>query len=418
MIESASIQLAKHAIERLNISVETVALQGWPLQSVSALAKATKGANAETPAGYGGSHDLKEAATLAAIEFVERYAQFRTDVPTPDVISRWDDLREHAISPLEFGLYEGAQYAAANFPCQPFDPRQPIEWTRVSDLLDGTAHLAPCEFIYPNAPLGRVPLVCETSSGCAAHFDETSARLAALCEVIERDAAMLFWYRQPPTSSFLIEDVGMPAMTEDIEHVRRLGYVVVIANLENDLGIPSFLAIAMQEYRFAYGLGCHPHARNALSHAVGELLRGLAWLHVDSVSGSVRRSFGAVCRPRHHYELYNSAPRHDILRQVLKRTLRPSVPAGLLANLATPPLAPTEALAKTLEALAARRFRAYGCDITPPVLCDAGVHVVRALVPGLVPLHFGFDRLRLGCERLSSVSGPGRFGQMLPHFIH
>jgi ribosomal protein S12 methylthiotransferase accessory factor len=326
----------------------------------------------------------------------------------------WEAVQEHALSPLAFGLYASAQYAASDFPCQPFDPTQPIEWIGVTDLLDGTLRWVPCEFVYPKATLGRIPLVCETSNGTAAHIDESCARLAALCEVVERDAVMLFWYRQPPTLSLAVEDIGVSTLAEDLEHVRSLGYVVVIANLTYDLGIPCFLVTAMQGDQFVYGLGCHPAEYNALSHAVGELCCGLAWLSMETVSQSVRRGFAVVHLPSDHYGLYHCGPRHEILRQVLARTIQRGASAGLTG----PALVPTEALAAALAALAARGFRAYACDITPPSLRDTGIYVTRVLVPGLVPLHFGVDRLRLGCERLWNSDSPGRLRQLLPHFLH
>jgi hypothetical protein len=42
--------------------------------------------------------------------------------------------------------------------------------------------------------------------------------------------------------------------------------------------------------------------------------------------------------------------------------------------------------------------------------------VVRAVVPGLIPIHFGSDRLRMACSRLRGASAPGRFQMLLPHF--
>ena len=419
MTGRADIEVAAPAIERLNISIDAYTLQNWPLESVRAIARAAGGGNdSRQVTGYGGGHCPEEAGMHAAMECVERYAQFRSDIPAPVAVVAWNPAREHALSPLAFGLYDAAQYAAPDFPCRPFDPTQPLEWTAVTELLDGTPHWVPSEFVYPNAPLARPPLVRETSSGTAAHIDETRARLAALCEIVERDACMLFWYRQPTTLSLAVDDIGLPALAEDIEQLRRLGYVVLIASVDYDLGVPCFLVIAMQADRFAYGLGCHPAAHQALTHAVSELCQGLAWLGLEPVPHSVGRSFAGVRLPRDHNECHQCGPGREVLRQVLARTLRSGAAVGFAANLTTRALAPAETLAAALDALAARGFRAYTCDITPPVLRDTGVHVARVLVPGLVPLHFGFDRLRLGCERLCSARAPGRLRQLLPHFLY
>jgi ribosomal protein S12 methylthiotransferase accessory factor len=286
-------------------------------------------------------------------------------------------------------------------------------------MIDGTVRLVPCEFIYPNACLGRrPPLVCETSSGTAAHLDQPRARLAALCEVVERDAAMLLWYRQPPTATLTSKDISNPEITEDLERLRSLGYVVVIANLDYDLGIPCFTAVAQLRDRYTFGLGCHPSAQVALLHAVRELCCAIAWLSLETEPRSIRRSLALVRLPIDHQNLYMCGPRHEILRRVLARTLQSGTAARFTHEIDGPPPTSSEALAIALQALASRGFRAYTCEITPDSLNDTAIHVVRVVVPGLVPLHFGFNGLRLGCERLWNNAGPGRLRQLLPHFLH
>jgi ribosomal protein S12 methylthiotransferase accessory factor len=417
VIDSAAFQVAARIRERLDISMVEYVLQDWPLQSVSAIAAATREAEAAILKGYGGGGS-GEAGVIAVMEYVERYAQFRCDCPPPEAVVPWETIRDYALSPLSLGLYDSTQYAVPDFPCRPFDPTQPLEWIGVTDLLDGTLRCVPCEFIYPHATLGRSQLVCETSSGTAAHVDHSSAVLAALCELVEHDAAMLFWYRQPPTLSLSVEEIGVPSVANDLEHLRRLGYVVIVANLDYDLGIPCFLLIAMQGGRFAHGLGCHPSTHEALLHAMTELCCGLAWLSLETVIQSVWRSFAQVHLSGEHYELYNGGSRYQILRQVLARTLVSGGIDQLQIGCPDSAFAPAEALAFAIEALAKRGFRGYACEITPGLLRDSGIHVVRVLVPGLVPFHFGFDRLRLGCERLWNTVAPGKLRQLLPHFLH
>lgn len=72
---------------------------------------------------------------------------------------------------------------------------------------------------------------------------------------------------------------------------------------------------------------------------------------------------------------------------------------------------------KILDVVQARGYQADVCDLTPPPLAQGGVHVVRILVPGLIPIHFGYNRLRLGCKRLWAQETPGRLRTMLPHFM-
>ena len=47
-------------------------------------------------------------------------------------------------------------------------------------------------------------------------------------------------------------------------------------------------------------------------------------------------------------------------------------------------------------------------DVTPPDVAALGVRVVRGIVPGFQPIHFGADQARLGHPRL--FTAPHRWG--------
>ena len=48
------------------------------------------------------------------------------------------------------------------------------------------------------------------------------------------------------------------------------------------------------------------------------------------------------------------------------------------------------------------------CPVTPPDVAALGVRVVRGLLPGFQPIHFGADQARLGHARL--FTAPHRWG--------
>jgi ribosomal protein S12 methylthiotransferase accessory factor len=239
--------------------------------------------------------------------------------------------------------------------------------------------------------------------------------LAALCEVIERDALMLFWYRQPATAALPVDAILAPDLRADLRAVRRMGFVVTVCPLAYDLAVPCFLVVALKGDAFAYGAGCRPDWVQALTHAVRELGQALRLLVETPARTVLCRSLLDVRTPADHYGLYNRGPLHGVLRQVLAQTLH----AAAAAPWRPPPGPATDAQAveALLAMLAVRGWHAYGCDLTPPELADSGVHVRRVVVPGLIPVHFGHDRLRLGCRRLTGSGPPGRLCTLLPHFF-
>lgn len=403
------------AAATLGIAIEVEAEETWPLDSSRFCATARIQAANETFLGYGVGAAEQAARCQAAMECLERQVQFGCSQPSA-VTASAVSLGGDALAVEDCGLYCGAQYAAAEFPFAPFSPQAPLEWLPVHNLLTGERRLVPLEFIYPRAPISRKPLVAETSSGTAAHLDERAAWVAALCEVIERDSVMLFWFRQPETASIPIEDLPAPEIRDELRAVQEMGFVVVVCRLASELRIPCFLIFALKHESLAYGVGCHPDWHRAMAHAVSELGRSLRWLCRIPWHEVEFRPLWEVRIPEDHYALYNRGAFHDVLRQVLAQVVRPAPPEELLsADRSEVP--DEEAFAQLLAVLAEHGYQAWGYNLAPDCLADFGISVVRVLVPGLIPLQFGHDRIRFGCRRLWSREGPGRFCTLLPHFM-
>ncbi len=375
-----------------------------PSAAVGAAASVTVGGSVIT--GFGAAPTAAEARTVAVMECAERWAQFGPVVQSV-VHDSADGLGEVAVHPPELGLYAPFQYGRRGFDLARFDARTPLEWVEVTDLVAGRRRLVPVEFIHPHATMSRAPLAAETSSGTAIAADADTATGTALCEVVERDAAMVLWHRRPLVPALPLGVLPDP-LAEQLASVRRAGFVVAVARLDQDVAVPTYLVVALRGRCYRYGLGTHPDPVAALSHAVVELGAGLR-------EGPPAESFAhlpltQVRRPEHHRALYDDGPLHDVVRAFLDSTMAPSTERASWSG----PAADGGSTA-VLAALRASRLTAYACELTPPELVDTGACVVRVLVPGLVPLSFGHDRLRLGCERLAGPTGPGRLSTLLPH---
>ncbi|MBF2063167.1 MAG: YcaO-like family protein [Calothrix sp. C42_A2020_038] len=365
--------------------------------------------------GAGNSEDI--AMQRAVMECVERYAQFQPNVSTPTIIQSYASLQENAILPTACGLYSHAQYTASDFKCVPFSEQMPLQWLEVSEVATNNTKLIPIEFIYPRAYLNRSPIVIETSSGTAAHFHKDTAILLAICEVIERDSLMFFWYRQPPTATISIEVIPVYTLRQELRKIQNLGFVVTVCYLTYDLDIPCFLVIALKGNSFIYGLGCHPDWFHALSHAVVELSQSLFSQRRTPPWELKHQSLPQVKTPEDHYALYNKGFLNPVLRQFLAQVLHSQKPQDS-SILFQQHFNEKEYLNHILQTLGKLGYRIYICDITPQNLADSGIHVIRTLIPGLIPIHFGYNSLRMGCRRLWSNNYSGRLSTLLPHFMH
>ena len=339
------------------------------------------------------------------MECAERWAQFgRTTKPV--VRDCAAALGSVALDPRVFGLYASHQYERPDSDLVPFDPQAPWDWLSVEDVATGAQRLVPVEFVHPRARRQRPQLVAETSSGTAISFDAGHAVEAAICEVVERDAAMLLWYRRPQVPVLSLGHLPA-AVAPDLRAITAAGFVTLIARIDIDVAVPTFLVLALKGARFSYGLGTHPDPSTALRHSLVEL--GAALRSIEPADRYVHLPLAQVVRPEQHRGLYDGGPLQRSFRAFLESTLVPGQPQGGQDDAGS--------RSRVVDVLSAVGLDAYACDLTPPELADHGAHVMRVLVPGLIPLSFGFGRLRLGCERLVGPDAPGRLSTLLPHFL-
>jgi ribosomal protein S12 methylthiotransferase accessory factor len=359
--------------------------------------------------GFGCGATAEDARHRAIGECQERYAQFGCAVPRTR-IATGVALGETAISPESLGLYSDTQYAVPDFPFGRYSNRCPMEWVEVADVETQQPFWLPVEFVYPRTVSGRKPLVGETSSGTAVHPCQTTARLAAICELIERDSLMMFWHRQPPTC--LLSDSSLSDLArEEIELMRGMGFVLVVCLLQYDLGIPCVLILGLRGNRFVCGAGCHPCVNHAVEHALRELGSALRWQVLEGGQSRYKISIADVEKPCDHFALYDGGPFHKSLRQALENTI--CLPAAGAGETITQAMPDDEALTIAVKSLRHRGYRIYECKLESA----PGLSVTRMFVPGLIPMYFGFGNIRLGCRRLWSREGPGRLCTLLPHFF-
>ena len=95
------------------------------------------------------------------------------------------------------------------------------------------------------------------SNGCAAGETPEAARLAALLELIERDATGIWWYGRCRRPGLDPARLGQPALHAAIEARAQGGQTVHLLDLTHDLRVPVVAAILFQgEQLLGLGFGC------------------------------------------------------------------------------------------------------------------------------------------------------------------
>jgi ribosomal protein S12 methylthiotransferase accessory factor len=248
-----------------------------------------------------------------------------------------------------------------------------IAWLPVQRLDDGSAAWFPADLCLRRRDADFAPPL-KLSTGCAAGRTAAAASLRGLLELIERDAAAL-WWRGGRRGRAIADD--SPAGQAGLLLLDRLRQgqttrTTWLLDITTDLGVPvvAALSAAADGFGLAFGLGCRTSLAEAARAAIFELCQVELGQHVIAAK---RQESGDAA--------LNDSDRKQLRRatQFDTRTCRLLRPDGA-ASPADLPDEPGAAIAAILPCLAAAGVTAYALDLTRPRF---GVPVTRVLAPGL-----------------------------------
>jgi ribosomal protein S12 methylthiotransferase accessory factor len=202
-----------------------------------------------------------------------------------------------------------------------------------------------------------------------------AARLAALLELIERDATGIWWYGRCRRPGLDPERLGQPTLHAAIEARMQGGQTVHLLDLTHDLRVPVVAAILFQEEQLlGLGFGCN------LSQGAAAVS---AYLELCQMELSM-----ALAKQR------ASAEDEQLLRWV-KSVTPGSHPYLAPAGVSESATASEQTLESVVQRLLSMGLPAYAVDLQR---AEIGIPAVRLFVPGLC--HY---KPRLGHRRLVQV---------------
>jgi ribosomal protein S12 methylthiotransferase accessory factor len=232
---------------------------------------------------FGKGSTLEQGEASALMEAMERYSGiFQGDEIR--VTRRFADFPSgDALAPNDVMLFSDAQFArdrasitdpieARTLP-NPFDPSARIDWSPVWSLRDQRFRYLPTSLLYF---FYRGPgEINADSNGCAAGNTLAEAIVQGFFEVAERDSYAIWWYnrlQRPEVDLDQFDDSYIRDLRALLaENGRRLW----VLDITNDLGIPSFVALAHWvnegQENVEFGSGSHFDPRIAVLRALTEL---------------------------------------------------------------------------------------------------------------------------------------------------
>jgi ribosomal protein S12 methylthiotransferase accessory factor len=355
----------------------------------------------------GASCDLEIAVAKAVGEGVERYSAAIYDFEELPLYAR-NAAPFPCVPPEEFALYSDAQYREPGFPWVRFGDDTPVRWTRGVDARTGEPRHVPAAMVFMPyhyyQDTGEVPIVQPISTGLACHMGRSRATIAAICEVIERDAFTITWQAGLGRPQLRVETLS-DANYDLVERFERTGSVVTLIDITTDVGIPTILAVLQSDAETCPALVVAASADLDPECAVRKSLEELA--HTRRYSQQVKTRLPRLAPDKlddisdqlDHLNFWcdhRNAPRAEFLLRSAARIDFDDIPNRAIGN-------PDLDLAALIDNIEAVGSSMVICDLTTSDVAELGFSVIRAVVPGFHPLFMGFPNRALGGRRLREV---------------
>lgn len=354
-----------------------------------------------------------DARTSAVMEAIERFSAW---LPRrPDAIASYDELvhaGRQVMHPTEYAL-ELASYYADDLP---------ISWTLGHDLMNDEEVLVPQDAACYSPKFHEAPCyTISTTNGLASGNTIEEAICHALCEVIERDAITISEVLSSQLCQVLEKGLSaVPAQSREVtdflremnphvaidslperarglvEKFRAAGLEMRLIQLNNDLGIPSFMAATAEDMGPTVsqghgGFGTHPDAEVAILRAITECAQGRV-VDIQAMREDITLPGADV--PKHMYHVRRSST-FDKGSWLWR-------PTGTVLDAAQLDTHQHDDLMDDIRLMVGRLRSAHiqrvvVVDFSPPQI---PVSVARVIVPGLES--WAVDRCRLG-ERATTA---------------
>jgi len=389
--------------------------------------------------GYGGLLDVSwsgqansfaASRDLAFLEGLERYAGTHRRRPGAPILAAYRDVAETALDPRDCGLYEPATYAEDDL-LEPFSPDVAIPWVPGWSLRDSRPVLVPRRLAHYSSHRAHDTFVLGSSSGCATGGSIEEAILYGLLELLERDAFLLGWYANARLPRIDLTTCRRPEVRAMVDRAELAGYRILAFDNRIDLGVPvvTSLAVRLDEGpgALSFAAAAHLDPEIAVENALAESLT-----YLPHLAPSTRRrraeleamadDFRLVRRLEDHAAMFG-LPR---MRTEVSSYLDGTDPLGLEAcyrdwNAGRPSgVDLTDDLRYCLDRVTGAGFDVLVVDQTAPEQEAIGLSTVCVIVPGLIPIDFGWARQRaLRMPRLRDAFASGRLAtgplRRVPH---
>ena len=309
------------------------------------------------------------------------------------------ELGPAAVDPSRFALFHEVQYATPAFPFVRFDALAPVHWIEGIDLADGALTYLPAQLVFLEPLPDDPPLTVPTSNGLACGSSPTTAALSALLEVVERDAFAIVWANR--LSLPLLDTAGDGDAEEfSARYFEPSGLRFSAVDLSPIAGVPAALGVVEgppgELGALGVGAGCAPRAADAWFKSLAEAFSVRRWARDSALEDPELLTDPGDVRTFDDHIRWYATPRRARRAAFLTASARRRRLGEMPAIEGDDDAARLDSVVRVVAATGAS---AYAVDVTTADVAEAGLSVVRAVVPEYCPLDVVHTARALGARR-------------------
>lgn len=362
---------------------------------------------------------FNQAEKISLLESLERQAGSYPQRRKTVVFHPYSELNTLAIDPYSLGLYSDEHYDTPNFPFSKFDPDHPISWVWGYSYKNNTPILIPEQAAYFSKVKSMEQerrFIGDSSNGCALGSSFEEACLYGLFEVLERDAFLLMWHARLPVKSINLETINDMEIMFLKEKLEISDYRLFIFDIKTDFNLPCFTAFAVNKKnvapRFFVSAACHKNPKKAIKNAIMEVISHseIANTQLEENSDRIKELYQnpeKITSIQDHYLYYYHPGNFHLVDFLFNRDIPLLDFYDVFHDYyeTQRSIDLTKELRSIIQVVIDKGYDVIAVNQTPDFYENCNLHSVKIIIPGTLPLGFGYHSSRVhNLNRLYEVN--------------
>lgn len=388
----------------------------FELKSVITPRRDVRNSEGNIVASWGNAFDPETALSKCVGEILERHFLWtypETSKMVKSSVSGFDSRRVSYLDPSQIVYFSEKQ--KKNFPKYGYKGEDDIfSWVRTRNLMTNQLTYVPAQLVFCDFSLvgDESILTRATTNGAAGHFTFEEAVLAALYENVERDGFLIHWLNHTSPKRISIKGTINKNLIKFVDSLGRYNFEVFFLDVTTDIGIPSFVCVLIDHSskgpRVAIGGGAGWNVAEVLLETCCKTLA--SYRSIDELS--MKRTFGLDGG----YTPFGSSQfvgRKERLLLWMDPQMFEKIKFlfdGEEINInnfsiqrSFPSISQEFRFVLDIFRRLGKGYEVYVYEVENEILKTLNYHVVKVIIPQLVPMYLVEQFAPLGCRRLLDV---------------